>query len=133
MKKRNRITVGILLFVGVMTLIGYNYIYQDHRDIATEESVYVLTASQLIQDFQDHEADATQKYLNKTITVKGTLQHIDETSLVIEDVIFFALSENTDPPTPEQINKLIQVKGRCIGYDSLLEEVKFDQASIVNP
>jgi hypothetical protein len=30
-----------------------------------------------------------------------------------------------------KVNDTIVVKGRCIGYDDLLEEIKLDQCSIV--
>ncbi|MFT5891067.1 MAG: hypothetical protein ACI9Y7_001166, partial [Dokdonia sp.] len=33
-------------------------------------------------------------------------------------------------PTSDKINTAVQVKARCIGYDSLLEEVKLDQATL---
>lgn len=121
---------AVLALVIIGGIIGYNYIYQDHRDIESEKPAYTVKAANFIKEFQVNEAEATAKYLNKTIAVEGVLSSIDGNTVVIEDVIFFALSESETPPTPDKINTAVQVKARCIGYDSLLEEVKLDQATV---
>ena len=121
----------LLVLVVVAAIIGYNYIYQDHRDIKSEKAAFSLKAADLTNAFQQNEEDATAKYLNKTIEVSGKLTGIDGSSLVLEQVVFFALSESETPPDQTRINNEVTVKGRCIGYDNLLEEVKLDQASLV--
>ena len=129
MKKRKWIYPLVILIVAA-GIAGYNYIYQDHRDIKTEKAAFTVKATELTKAFQSDETAATQKYLNKTIEVQGTLTGIDGTSLVLENVVFFALSENETAPNQTKLNTNITLKGRCIGYDSLLEEVKLDQASL---
>ena len=119
----------ILLVAGF--IIGYNYIYQDHRNIKSEKAAFTLSADFLIQDFKSNEETATSKYLNQTIEVRGKLTAIEDASIVLDQVVFFALSENETPPKSSQLQSEIRVKGRCIGFDSLLEEVKLDQASII--
>jgi len=131
MKNKKLLLVGLTLFI-IAAIIGYNYIYQDHRDIQSEKPVFTLKATDFIKDFQDNEEEATAKYLNKTLQIEGTLSSIDGNSIVVDNVIFFALSEKNTPPNLNQINTVVQVKARCIGYDNLLEEVKLDQASIQN-
>lgn len=128
--KSKKTLLAIVAIAIIGGIIGYNYIYQDHRDIESEKAAYTVKAADFIKEFQVNEAEATAKYLNKTIAVEGVLSSIDGNTVVIEDVIFFALSENETPPTPDKINSAVQVKARCIGYDSLLEEVKLDQATV---
>lgn len=130
MKKNKKLILVVLALVIIGGIIGYNYIYQDHRDIQSEKAAYTLKATNFIKDFQTDEASATAKYLNKTIEIEGTLSSIDDNTVVIDDVIFFALSESETPPTTDQLNTVVHVKARCIGYDSLLEEVKLDQATL---
>jgi len=129
--KKKKILLTILIIGLIIAFFGYNYIYQDHRDIQSEKAAYTLKATDLIQAFQGNEEEAIEKYLNKTIEIEGNLSNIDGTSIVLEDVVFFALSENETPPTSNLLNTTIKIKGRCIGYDNLLEEVKVDQASLL--
>ena len=129
MKHKKKLLFALVLIV-IAAIVGYNYIYQDHRDIQSEKPAFTLKATDFIKDFQDSEEAATEKYLNKTLEIEGILSSIDGNTVVIEDVIFFALSENETPPNSNQLNKIIQLKARCIGYDNLLEEIKLDQATL---
>ena len=128
--KKKKILFATIALITIVAIVGYNYIYPDHRDIQSEKPAYTVKATSFIKEFQVNEELATAKYLNKTIAVEGLLSTIDGNTVVIEDVIFFALSENETPPTSDKINTAIQVKARCIGYDNLLEEVKLDQATL---
>ena len=128
--KNKKVLLIVLVVIIVGAIAGYNYIYQDHRDIQSEKPAYTVKATDFISDFQTNEEEATAKYLNKTIQVEGILSSIDGNTVVVENVVFFALSENETPPDTNLLNTTIQVKARCIGYDNLLEEIKLDQASI---
>ncbi len=127
---KKKILLAAIALIAIVAVIGYNYLYQNHRDIQSEKSAYSLKATDFIKYFQDNEAKATTKYLNKTIEIEGTLSSIDGNTVTVDDVIFFALNENETPPTSNQINSLVKIKARCIGYDNLLEEVKLDQATL---
>ena len=129
MQKRKWLYPVIILIVAI-GIMGYNYIFQDHRDIKTEKVAFTLTATELATSFQNDEEAARLQYENKTIAVSGQLTSIDGTSLVLDNKVFFALSENETSPTPNKLNTTISLKGRCLGYDSLLEEVNLDQASL---
>ena len=129
--KNKKIIWALFVVIAAVSIIGYNYVYQDHRDIQSEKAAYTVKAIDLAKSFQDNEKEATAKYLNKTIVIEGSLSNIEGTSVVLENVVFFALNENETVPSPDLLNTIIQVKGRCIGYDSLLEEVKLDQASLL--
>lgn len=127
---RKKWILAILLVGLVIALLGYNYIYQDHRDIASEAPEYTVDAKELAQAFQNNEEAATQKYLNKTVLVEGVVNTTNSEDLTMEPSVFFALSEKEVGNPAVSKATTIKVKGRCIGYDSLLEEIKFDQASI---
>lgn len=128
-QKKIGIVAFILIIIGV---IGYNYIYQDHRDIASEQPVYELSAQELTQQFQNNEEESTSLYLNNTIQINGQLTSINENTLVIDSVVFIVLNEGEAIPDNNKLNTKISLKGRCIGYDNLLGEVKFDQAIIID-
>ncbi|MFI0428042.1 hypothetical protein [Mariniflexile sp. HMF6888] len=121
--------VILILLCIVIVIIGYRYVYQDHRDIATETSIYKLTASDISNEFAINPLSSENKYLNKTIEVSGSISDKNPKSITIEDKVFCQFSNeiqttlNTDQ---------IKIKGRFIGYDDLLEQVKLDQCTIID-
>jgi hypothetical protein len=130
MKKNIIITVLFLLaflFIGI-----FLYVYKSHRDIASEEGSYLTMASAIFAEFQSNETKANTKYLDKTIIVSGKISNVDfkTKSMVINDKLFAVFVDKI--PETVKPNAEIKIKGRVIGYDSLLEELKLDQCSIVN-
>ena len=126
MRKWSVITSILVLIV----IFGYNYLYQDHRDIQTETSTYNLSSEELLEEFQINSDDSESKYLDKTITVSGNITHVDLQSIVIDDVVFCQFKEKQNFNFKE--SKIITIKGRFLGYDDLLEEIKLDQCHIIN-
>lgn len=116
----------ILLIFGI---IGYNYIYQDHRDIETEPPKFIINSKSLHNQFSENPSYFQKKYLNKTIEVSGVITDKNANNLTIDDKVFCQFPDNNQN-IPD--NKLpITVKGRVIGYDDFLEQVKLDQCSII--
>lgn len=127
---------SLLLALGLGTLLAaifvYNYVYQDHRDIQSEAPAFRVSATELSAAFEQDETTSTQTYLNNTIVVTGTISSIDLNTATMEPGIFFALSVNQLLPKGDLSKAIVSIKGRCIGYDSILEEIKFDQSVIIH-
>ncbi len=121
-KRRLFFLVVILLLVGAY--FTYNYLYQDHRDIKTEDSVIEITAEDLLQQFKSGTAASI---LNNTITVTGTISQIEEMAVTLNNSVHCSFDGGL---TGLVDNEEIKIKGRCIGYDDLFEVVKLDQCSI---
>lgn len=115
----------VLIFGG---FIAYKYLYHQHREIATEEASFSVTVDQILKEFTDDEAKANQKYLDKSIIVRGKISNIDivNKTIVLDGKVFVMLSKATNVKSGLEVS----VQGRLIGYDSLLEEIKLDQAQI---
>lgn len=124
MKNKWKLVILGILVVGVF---GYFYVFQDHRDIQSEKAAFKSAAIVLLDDFQNNTEVATQKYLNKTLEIHGVVTQSDSLTLVLDNGVFFALSEKKLLPIGAQIS----IKSRCIGYDDLLGEVKMDQAHVL--
>ncbi|TXG39333.1 OB-fold protein [Seonamhaeicola maritimus] len=120
----------IVLLIGVIGVVLYNYIYKDHRNISTEKAEFTITSIELSNDFQIAPSDSEKKYLNKTIVVSGTISEVNDNNLVLNQNIFCQLQDPINQSL--QIGNSLKVKGRCIGYDDLLEEIKLDQCTIYN-
>ena len=129
MKKNQVIILVGILVIGAGSIV-YNYTFNSkHRDIANEQATSTLSAQKLYTDFQDNEALATTSYLDKVIEIKGKITAIEEGELVLSNQIQVRFNGAVMPKVANEGS--ITVKGRCVGYDELLEMVKIDQATII--
>lgn len=127
MKKKLLILLAILI---VSAFFAYNYLYQSHRDIATESISFSESAKDVFNAFRKNDSAANAKYLDKTMEIYGKITNIDlpnKTITVDEKVL--ARCTNGIPNTLK-LQEFIALKGRVVGYDDLLEEVQMDQCSI---
>ena len=119
----------ILIILIIAAIVGYNYIYQDHRDIENENAEFVMSSSEIASQFLENATTAEQKFLNKTIEVSGLVSEVNTNEITIDDKVFCQFS-NTNQNTIKT-NSKVKIKGRVIGYDDLLEQVKLDQCTII--
>lgn len=124
--KKYIILVGILLII----LLAYSYVYQGHRDIEKEKAEFKMDAEIIIKEFSMNSQESETKYLNKTIEVKGNVTNQSEKSISLNENIFCQFTELF--PSKLKTNTEISIKGRFIGYDDLLEELKFDQCTVIS-
>ena len=125
MKKRY-LALILIFFIG---FISYRYIYKSHRNIKTEIPHYSKNSSDLINDFASNYEIASQKYIDKTIQLTGVVSAINETSLEIDNKVICYFNDMIFDK--ELLKNDITIKGRCIGYDDLLDELKLDQCIII--
>lgn len=128
MKMKKKIIIFFLL-IALVSFGAYKYIYKSHRNISDEKASFNLTVTQLIEDYSKDETAANAKYLDKTISVTGkiTAINLSEKSITVDEKLFGIV---TDDLSHVKINDSITFKGRFIGYDELLEEVKMDQITL---
>lgn len=127
--KKNKIIV-ISVFVLIVAYLIYAYVYQSHRDIASEKESFLVTADAVFKEFKADEPKANKKYLDKTIDVYGKISSMDlnENTIVIDEKMFAVFKDKI--PEGLQLHSEIKIKGRFIGYDDLLGEMKMDQCAI---
>lgn len=124
MKKKAIVLTVVLL---LMAVVVYNYIYQSHRDINNESVTYSVLVEDIYSEFIKNDSLANAKYLDKTVEVSGKITNIDLSNKVITvDGKLFASFKNK-LKSDLKINLTIRIKGRLIGFDDLLEELKMDQ------
>ena len=121
------ILILLLILIGIL---GYNYIYQDHRDIQSEASVYSVTSKNILEEFQINSEDSESKYLDQTITISGATTQVESHAIVLDNSVFCQFHDKIDLNLRNSKN--ITIKGRFLGYDDLLEEIKLDQCHIIN-
>lgn len=130
--KRKKVVILCVIVLAILTAgLVYDYTFNsEHRDIANEKATVILSAKALYSDFESDESQATTKYLDKVIEIEGKITAVEESGLVLNDQIQIGFDET-------QMSKVVNgtsitVKGRCVGYDELLEMVKIDQATVIN-
>jgi uncharacterized protein YxeA len=124
MKKKLFIISSILLLVA---FAAYTYLYKSHRDIQSETVSYSVSVEQVYKEFIKSDSLANTKYLDKTIEIYGKITAIDLSNKIITvDEKLFA-SFNSALKSDLKIGQNVKVKGRLLGFDDLLEELKMDQ------
>lgn len=131
LQMKKKYTYSILGLLAIAVYFGYNYIYQDHRQISEETADYVVKANILTNEFQDNTSQSQKKYLNKTLVISGSVTEIEEGSITLDNTVFCSLL-NANKRSGVLVDTKISIKGRCIGYDDLLEQIKLDQSTIIN-
>jgi hypothetical protein len=129
MKKTIQRGVITLLFIAIASYIGYNYlIYGGERDLATETVDYFITAKKITSEFTSDVQLSNKKYLEKAVAISGRITTINDKEIILDNTIICNLL-NSDVSLKE--NKVVTIKGRIVGYDDLLEELKLDQCLII--
>ena len=71
----------------------------------------------------------SEEWQDKIVVVSGEVTNIDEKGIMLSSKIYCQLKQVTDLQKINPSNN-ISLKGRIIGYDDLLEELKLDQCII---
>ena len=123
--------IGILILL-LFLVCGYLYVYKDHRNIATEKERFSMDVQTLIAVYQKNEIEADKKFLNETIVVNGIVSMLNKEDqvVVLNEKLVAVFSEKL--ANGIEIKSTVKIKGRLIGYDSLLEQLKMDQCVILN-
>lgn len=120
----------VLLVLAVVALGVFKFLYKEHRDIASEESSFSETPTQIYDAFQKNDSLANSKYLDKTIEIYGKITNIDlANKTIMVDGKLSAKCTNSIPVNLKPQNA-ITLKGRVVGYDDLLGEIQMDQCTI---
>ena len=130
MKRKKIIIIAIVLIAIISAAFVYNYVFNsEHRNIAEEQASAKVASADLFTEFQTDETSATARYLDKVVEITGKVSLVEETGLVLNNAIQVNFIQGTMPEI--SLQKSIIVKGRCVGYDELLEMVKIDQATVI--
>ena len=126
MKKKLLIFLAILFSFFVL----YKYLYKDHRDIKKEQARYIVKSIDFSNEFSINSVVATTKYIDKTIQISGKITQIADDYITINENIICYFNKTMIHRV--LLNSEVIIKGRCIGFDELLEEIKLDECSIIN-
>ena len=121
--------------IGLVLIIGSGAYYwtmnKPHRDYSSEESSTIITANELYEEYFEDESLANQKYLDQMIVVEGTITDINSQFVILDDHIVCTMEKGEG----EKIiqlgqGKQVKLKGRCVSWDDLFEEVRMDHVFV---
>ena len=118
----------IVIIIITTAITGYNYVYQGHRTIENEKVAFIVSTQGIANQFFENIKASEQKYLNKTIEVYGIISEIDAKEITLDDKVYCQFLVTINASVAENI----KIKGRVIGYDDLLKQIKLDQCKIIN-
>ena len=127
MTKKYLWLITLLALVLLAILIGYQTLYPEERNILKEKAAFSLSAELLGKHFAEENGS---RFIDQAIVTFGNVTEIDKKSIVLDDRVQVSFVDFT--PDVIEIKDSLAIKGRCIGYDDLLEMVKIDQATITN-
>ena len=83
---KKKVIFSILLII--VLVFSYNYLYQDHRDIETEQAEYKTTPQNIKDEFTVDALKSEKKYLNKTIEVSGLVTESNTKDITLNNIVF---------------------------------------------
>src|SRR5690606_41276755 len=95
---------------------------------SAETSSFELTSGVFISQFKANPKQAESKYLYKTLSVEGRVTELNHLDVTLDGKIFCSFGDLNSV----KVGDMVKVKGRCIGYDDLLQLVKMDQCVLTN-
>jgi hypothetical protein len=128
MTKKTKIVLASILGLVLVLFVAYKIMLTSGaRDLETEKTAFAVSTKEIVNEFAT-DTSATTKYLNKAIEIKGVVTQIEDKQLILDGVVICAMKNAV---TTENKDKKITVKGRFLGYDDLMGELKLDECSII--
>jgi len=126
MKPYIKITLFVVFFLALAAIGVSLYLYNlKPKDLAKVKPDYVITSDDLLKPFEENEAQANSKYINKIIEVEGTVGSIvagENNSINVSIKTYSDFSSvicsfsSKDDIDGLKAGTLVTVRGECSGY-----------------
>jgi len=124
MSTKSKIIIALL----AICLVGIGvYTYVMHggaRDLTTEETQFAVSSKEIIGEFAKNPDAATKKYINKAVAIKGTITGVEGAQVMIDNSVSCTFKQ---ADASLKVGEMITVKGRIVGFDDLMSELKLDE------
>ena len=124
------ITISLLFFIAFFGTVFFTY-NKPHKDFSGAQADITLEAAELYEHYQNNLSDANLKFLDKVLLVNGPVTELNSNLVIIGGNVVCSLDSSYVLDTGIKLDDKISVKGRCIGYDDLFEEVRIDHCFIM--
>ena len=123
LSKKNKTFLIVFISISIVGYGAYQYVYQKHDSIERLTPTYQGNS----EIFKNNVETNAAKWQGKIVEITGNVTAKDASGILLAETIYCQFKE----VTKTRINTTITIKGRVIGYDDLLEEIKLDQCIII--
>lgn len=125
MNKKFKTIIFSIVVIGIIAFAGFNYVmHGGARNLSTEETAFAVSSKSIANEFATNIGASNKKYLEKAIAITGTVTKITGNEVIIDNSIICNLKDLDSSIKKDQV---ITLKGRVVGYDDLMGELKLDQ------
>ena len=123
-----RIFLPLFIIGSVFIYFTYN---KPHTDFSKSRSEFTIESKDLISFYQINPENANAKYLDKILLLTGIVTETEENIIILDNGIVCTLDPSQKVNEKINLGTKVSVKGRCIGYDDLLEEIRVDHSFVM--
>lgn len=123
--KKNK-TIVILVLLGIGLWSAYQYVFK--KPLTTDEITAAYQGS--AEEFTKLIQNDFEQWNNKIVQITGTTTNIEEAGILLNESIYCQFDKKELLKNCKE-NETITLKGRVIGFDELLEEIKLNQCIII--
>jgi hypothetical protein len=128
MRKNSRIIILTAAIIIVTSFFAYNYVmHGGARNLENEETNFTVSSSSIISEFTTNIESANKKYLEKAVAIEGKITAYNGNEIILNNTI---ICNFKNPDSSIKNNQTVTVKGRVVGYDDLMGELKLDQCFV---
>lgn len=126
LSKKSKILIGLVIVVALTVFTVYKYSMQPPAKIESKK----VDFSGSSDDFLAKVKQDFSVWQDKVVVLSGSITNSDENGVTLSNQIYCQFRNDVDKTSSMEVNQQIKIKGRVIGYDDLLEELKLDQCII---
>lgn len=125
LSKRSKIIIAILVVGAVAAFAVYKYSMQPPEAIESKKVNFTGSSDAFLTEVQKD----FSVWQDKVVVLTGTITNSDDSGITLSNQIYCQFREDVNTSAIQK-DQQITLKGRVIGYDDLLEELKLDQCII---
>ena len=132
--------IGVIILVFIISLTAYYRYNQPRQNVAAQDADVTMNATQLYQQYNEHEPEANKKYLDKIVEVKGKVSEVQNNNGLIVLLINAgngmggincSMKDKSSVTNMQQVkDKEVVVKGKCTGF---LMDVNLVDCVLIQP
>ena len=125
MNKKYKIIGFSIVTIIILAIAGYYYVmHGGARNVSNEETAFTISSKNISDEFATNVDASNKKYLDKAIAITGIVTNVNRKEVILDNSIICNLKE---VDATIQKNQKVTLKGRVVGYDDLMGEIKLDQ------
>ena len=125
LSKRSKIIIAILVVGAIAAFAVYKYSMQPPEAIESKKVDFTGSSDAFLAEVQKD----FSVWQDKVVVLTGVITNSDDSGITLSSQIYCQFREDVNTSAIQK-DQQITLKGRVIGYDDLLEELKLDQCII---